>query len=304
MQLTFRTNESYTIAVEAWQWVNANSKRSFILVESHEACGKKGRRRPWRVTDMIAHPSTLRVEFKLTKKTWKQVLNVYNLKWGDDGHVGIERRWGPSIGKSFNFDFSVAHTFPHTIFSTTEQKVGIGLVCNNCGTKGTMSFSGEVRASITGLDKASVTVKPKGIQAAINLGIELKADADLRTFNPFQKQWNLATIPIPDAGFKIPGILTIGPNVQINAGFLLNNIHGKALISTGVTATIPDDSVASIDLLAKKSVDVHGWKPAFKWDPLSTHAEINATAEFYVEAATAVSLLILGEFPSLGVALV
>jgi hypothetical protein len=297
MKLRFRSNSSYSLAAEAWQWVNEDAQRSFILVEDHPACGKKGTRRPWKVTDMVAHPDTLTVELRLVKKTWKEVLTVYTLKWGDNALPTLRKRFGPEISKSWNFDFSVAHAFPHNILTLNDQKVGINLVCNNCGTKGSMSFSGEIKASITGIDAASVTVKPKGVQAAINIGIELDADFNLIGFDPIQKQWTVATIPIPDAGFTIEGVLTIGPNVQINAGFALHSVHGKALISTGVTATVPDDSIASVDLKAKKSVNVHGWKPDIKFDPLSTHAELNATVEFYVEAATAVSLLFLGICP-------
>jgi hypothetical protein len=108
----------------------------------------------------------------------------------------------------------------------------------------------------------------------------------------------LLTIPLP-SGFSIPGLLTFGPNVDINAGLSLDSLEGEATISTGITATIPDSSVAKVDLLGKKAVDISGWVPQFTTDPIVVEAEIDAEVELYTELAVAVSLLVLGKIFSL-----
>jgi len=297
MTLRFRDPDDYQTAFAAWDWVNKADERSFILIESSNECGTPGRRRTWRVQSMGEGSHGLTMNLKIEPQSWKDSLKDYELKWGEQIPVPLQRRWDfglPDVGKSFGFDFSVAHPFPTQIFSETAGKVGMDLVCNECGTQGSLSFSGEVRGTITGLTKASATIRPKGISAAVNLGMKLSADSSALGFPAFSKHWTLATIPVPNAGFSIPHILTLGPNIQINAGFELNQIRAAAMISSGVTATIPDSSVASIDLMSKKQLDVSGWKPTFDFKPLTVSAELEAQAEFFIEAAAAISLLILG----------
>lgn len=109
-------------------------------------------------------------------------------------------------------------------------------------------------------------------------------------------EFDVVTIPLP-AGWRIPGILTFGPNAKVVAGYQLDKIEGAATLSTGVTAKIPEDSIAKVDLFAQQKLDVHGWVPTFETKPLELQAEISASGFFYTKVAVAVSLEVLGMLP-------
>ena len=59
---------------------------------------------------------------------------------------------------------------------------------------------------------------------------------------------------------------------------------------------VPDDSVARVDLLAKKKVDIHGWIPTLETKPLSIEAQISAKGSLFTGIAVAASIEIFGGF--------
>ena len=88
--------------------------------------------------------------------------------------------------------------------------------------------------------------------------------------------------------------MTFGPNIQINAGYSLDYISGEATVTTGISARIPDNSVAEVDLASKKPVQISGWVPEISTQPVVIQAQVDAQVELFTEIAVAVTLEVLG----------
>lgn len=86
----------------------------------------------------------------------------------------------------------------------------------------------------------------------------------------------------------------MGPNLQIDGGFPLSTLEGAVSIMSGITATIPDSSLAQVDFASKKKLDIHGWKPTFSTTPFQFNGKVDADIEFFVQLSIAVSLTCLG----------
>lgn len=170
----------------------------------------------------------------------------------------------------------------------------LGINCNGCGTTGTLVFAGHIEASLFGgLEKFELSATPNNIAANLDLEVLFEGEVDYVGLDPFAKEFTLLQLPLP-SGWKIPGILTFGPNVQINAGFSVDYIGGSASVSTGVSARISDSAVAKVDLASKNPVQISGWIPQIQTQPLVIAAQIDAQVQLYTEIAVAVSLEVLG----------
>jgi hypothetical protein len=309
LTLHFKHNASYAQAVDAWSWVKGNNSRAFILVEDHPACKTSDddrQRRPWLVTDMDT-VGNMSVSLKASKKTWKEVLHTYDMNFGQshppntttDGNSSLldARSWyNPSYDWTPSLSIPLTYTFPRAILSDTVEDVGIDLICESCGTTGTLEIAGSISASLfDGLTKMELTVTAKAVTANVALGVQVRASPTQEWLNPYTNQFLIAAIPIGDLGISIPGLLTVGPNLQINGGITADQIQGAALFKSGVKASIPDPSTVGIDLKGKKKLSATGWTPKLDWDPLSVSASVNLTTEIYTEIAAAISFLVLDD---------
>jgi hypothetical protein len=197
-----------------------------------------------------------------------------------------------SLNKAFTLDLS--SSFPTSIVNWNTTGAHFSVNCNNCGTKGTLVFAGHIEASLFGgVEKFEITATPFGIEADLNLDLEFEGEVDFGGLIPLQEDFTLLTLPIP-SGWTIPHLLTFGPNVQIKAGIAVDYIEGSASLTTGISAKIPDDSIAKVDLTSKKPLTISGWIPTVETQPLHVEAQLNAGVELYTEVAVAVSLIVLG----------
>lgn len=297
MMLTFKSKAAYEYIMKTWIWVNLNGTRSFIMVANYPGCGKDRSREPWVVSNVYFYNSTLTVHLDATKKTWKEVAHTYTLDFGDfipEPSTNQRRFLNVNLDKSFTLDLTAQ--LPTEIFKTpTPNNMSLAIDCIDCGTKGTLVFAGHISASLfDGITSILLSATPHGIEANLKLSFDLSGSLSFEVAGALKVNKKLLTLPLP-SGFNIPDILTFGPNVDINAGFSLDNLEGEAKITTGISAKIPDSSVAKIDLVAKHAVDISGWVPQITTDPLTLEAEIDAEVELYTEIAVAVSLLVLGK---------
>ncbi|KAH8816950.1 hypothetical protein F5884DRAFT_665295 [Xylogone sp. PMI_703] len=298
MMMQFRHDWSYQAAVKSWEWVNFNGIRSFVMVTDYKGCGADKSRDPWVVSNIRYSPSNRTVYLDGVKKTWKDVSNSYTLDFGDfdptPGASAVDKRFlDVSLNKAFTLDLS--STFPSDIVNWTSPEANLAITCDNCGTKGTLVFAGHIEASLFGgIETFVISATPHGIEANVNLNVSFEGEVDFSGAIPLQKDVTLLTLPV-GPGWTIPHILTFGPNIQINAGMSLDYIIGRATVSTGISAQIPDSSVAKVDLQSKKAVQISGWIPNIVTQPLHVDAEVDAQVELYTEVAVGVSLIVLDE---------
>ncbi|PKY02708.1 hypothetical protein P168DRAFT_239504 [Aspergillus campestris IBT 28561] len=300
MALKFKNKLFYAAAKIAWGWVNFNDQRSFVVVANWKGCGDPKARNPWVVSNAAFNDKTATVTLDSVESTWQKISNSYTMDFGDImlGDSGKDKRWLDfDLSKAFTVDLS--SKFPSEIanwtLNTPYVDAHLAITCDDCGTEGTVKFAGHIEGSVFGgLDKLEVSATPHGVSAHVGVSLDFHGDVDFEGLPAPGDEFTLLELPLP-SGWRVPGVLTFGPNVKINAGYTVERIIGDAHVSTGITASIPDDSVAKVDLASKKKVDISGWKPKIEADPLEVSVQIDATAHLYTEVAVAASIEVLDE---------
>ncbi|KAL2808272.1 hypothetical protein BJX63DRAFT_436259 [Aspergillus granulosus] len=304
MFLKFKHKLIYHAAKIAWQWVNYNDLRSFVLVPSWEGCGADKSHDPWVVTRVTFDDNAQKVNLEATQSSWKKVMNTFVLDFGEvvlGSDRGDDRKRDiiPDLDAKFRLD--VGATLPQQIFQWQVSRgvlnASVTANCNDCGTSGTLVFAGHVEASLSfsgfEVDKFEISVRPEGVQAHVGLSLDFLGHLDYPKLVKPAQEFELLEIPV--SGWNIRGIFEFGPRILLNAGYSIDYIEGVASVSTGITARIPDSAIAKLDLLAEDSVEVSGWAPVIETDPLEAQAQVNAQATLYTEIALSVSLTVLDD---------
>jgi hypothetical protein len=300
MTLKFKNKLFYLAAKFAWQWVNYNDMRSFVMVSSWEGCGNPRERDPWVVSNAVFDDKASTAKLAATKSTWQKVSNTTVLDFGDIvlGHQGTKDKRVLDVSLSKVFTLDLSSSFPTEIVNWTMNTpfadASLAINCVNCGTTGTLAFAGHVEASLFGgLEKFELSATPRNIAANLDLALEFSGEVDFDGLIAPGNEWTLVELPLP-AGWRIPGVLTFGPNVKINAGYSIEYIGGEASVKTGISARVPDSSVAKVDLASKNPVEISGWIPEIQTKPLEIEAQIHARAKLYTEVAVAASIDVFG----------
>ncbi|KAL2783974.1 hypothetical protein BJX66DRAFT_344471 [Aspergillus keveii] len=302
MHIKFKHKLIYQAAKIAWQWVNYNDLRSFVLVPSWKGCGADKSHDPFVVSSVTFDDKTQRVNMVATQSTWKKVMNTFVLDFGEvvlGGDDNTKRDIIPDLDAKFRLD--VGATLPQQIFKWQVNRgvlnASVTANCNECGTSGTLVFAGHVEASLgwdgVDIDKFEISVRPEGVQAHVGLSLDFIGHLDYTSFVRPSQEFEILEIPV--SGWNIRGIFEFGPRILLNAGYSIDYIEGVASVGTGITARIPDTAIAKLDLLAEDSVEVSGWAPVIETDPLEAQAQINAQATLYTEIALSVSLTVLDD---------
>ncbi|KAF9892066.1 hypothetical protein FE257_002472 [Aspergillus nanangensis] len=299
IKLTFRNRLFFQAAKAAWEWVNFSKLRTFVLVLTGEGCSSADTRDPWVVSDATFDPDEFIITLQAQKNTWKLVCDRYILDFGD-----IDTGQGRNQKRLFDWNFNVftlnlTTSLPteivHWNLSNPNVDASLAIDCNDCGTKGTLAFAGHVEVSLFGdLEHFQLSATPRGIEGDLNLSLAFHGDVDFDGLPAVGQEWTLVTFPLP-SGWKFPGILQFGPHVQINAGWNLDYISGDAMVSTGITARIPDSAIAEVDFASKKPVKIWGWTPQIDTLPLEVQAQIDAQARLYTEIAVGTGITVLDE---------
>jgi len=122
---------------------------------------------------------------------------------------------------------------PKSLKPSTVNNISLAIDCINCGTKGTLVFAGHISASLLdGITAIELSATPNGIEAGLKLSFQLSGELSFELANVLQLNKRLLTLPIP-SGFSIPGVLTFGLNVDINAGLSLDSWKARLLSLPG-----------------------------------------------------------------------
>ena len=298
LSLTFTSSETYKAAVADWNWVNFDAQRTFIMLV--DGCSTNSSLLPWVINNATYDDPNFRVQFNATQRTWAELTATYTFDWGYyDGPPKTKARslTHPSFDDSWSI--SVDQTISQNLLEkTTKSGLDFSIACDDCGTHGQILIAGHVKAtrvSIHDLTKArnstdefTLTATPSGVEVDLNLGLSVSGTLGAG--------WSdiITIADIPMLGFDIEHVIEFGPQLLLQAGFQLSGIQGNANISSGIKATIPDDSSAKIDFI-EKSYDVEGWKPAVTHDPITVDAEIGGTLEVFVQLGLNIGVNIFGK---------
>ena len=130
---------------------------------------------------------------------------------------------------------------------------GVDTYCVGCGAKGHADVSGSADISFLEAKIKSGTFSLKGnLEAQLGLGLEGSASA-----SPFSKSIDIVTIPL--SPFEIPGILVLGPYINVAADVSVDlEASGKMMMQVG--AKMPNFE-ASLDLTDKSKNKQSGFTP-------------------------------------------
>jgi hypothetical protein len=286
MMMAFKSNASYSSAVASWDWVNFNENRTFIMIANYPGCGIENSRQPWVVTSAAYDPANLVVHLNATKQTWAQVAHTYSLDFGryNPAAFGNSRR---QFSGSKQITLDLAATLPVDLSSSYR---GIGITCHACGTRGKLSIEGHIESSWFKVTVFTITAKPSGVEADLNLALSLTGSDPNFSWKPDP----ITFVTIPLGGFSIPELLTLGPDLQLGAGMAIDGLKGSATISSSVKVVIPDSSIAQVRLAGNKGATFSGWYPQFSAGPLSITSQLMATAEVFGQAKVGLALELLG----------
>jgi hypothetical protein len=319
MKLTFKSNETFQYAIHAWNWTNEEEKNSFIMIANYKGCGKEGFRQPYCVHHVDYDMGNFTAYLYANETTWKEAAHTFHLDFGQIGGSNSPYYYGNSTTSQPLDNFtSKPSTIPRRathdsqagidltqnwnkgLFSTTIDGIQVGLSCIDCGITGKIEIAGHIKYGAAGVYVFTIKAQPKNV--GMRMDLELTAEGKLIGNWVWNK--HLLTLPLL-GGFDIPGVLKFGPNLDIDAGFAASALNGTAIIRGGSKASISDNSIAMIDMLAVIYEDVEdlvwefsGWSPSITPIPLDITAEVEAEANAYLQFSLQLSLDLFGNYDS------
>lgn len=300
MSMSFRSNSSYQHAIKAWDWVNFNENRTFVMIANAQGCGAAKSRQPWVVSWAEYDPKHLTVHLNATKKEWKEVAHSYNMDFGQYAPAAPSNHT-----KRLSFDHSVSLDLtaeaPVEFFTqlTIPDGISFSLTCTKCGTRGTLLMSGHIETSWFHMTSFTVQAVPQGVAADLNMKFSLAMVIPGTTFSP--EPITFFTIPL--GGFSIPGILQLGPALTLGAGVSIVGLQGSASIAAAISATIPDTAIAEYQLVEPRGATFSGWEPQFSNGPLDISEALTASVDVFGRAEVGVALEIFGTGIDVGIVL-
>ncbi len=303
LTITFGQRSSFEQARRSWDWVNQQPSRSFVLVSDPFFCGTGNDREPWLVVRTAADASRLVIHLEATKKEWSEVTYKYKIDFGAVGTSpdALKKRLIP-ISKDESFKVPLEMPFPPSLFSfrrgDDKNYVDFQLNCVDCGLTGMLLFEGHIHGAILplSLDRFEITMKPVDVKAALNLEFLLSG-----SYKPdLHKDFDLFGIPILFP-WRVKGILELGPQVRLQAGFALESLEGKAKLTTGFSVAVPENSILGLDLThlnpadSDKLVIFEGWEPTFETKEPTLDARVTATLKTYLQISPAFDFVVFGQ---------
>ena len=311
MWIQFYHAKNFYAAQDEWEWLNYNTMNSFILVGDQYKCGRDWSPQPLVVSRLQYHPKNLTITMHAEKSSWRKVADMYTL---DFGMTGAERMpvsaaiaktlatrawWDWDVSFDPTFSLNLASKWPKVFLNKTfgpKDEANLNVICADCGIQGGLTFAGHIEGSLLGgIDHLVMSATPRGLSANLALEATFKGKFSFKNTDWAKGEEELFVIPLPYS-FVIPKVLTFGPTAKLMGGWELKSIEGHATVTAGMSASIPDDSLAKVDVFSKDKVEIRGWTPKFDVQlPKLESAGITAKGNIYGKLAVALSLEVMDE---------
>lgn len=82
LSLAFKNNDVYQEAIDDWEWVNFNDKRTFVMIVNYGGCSAESGRQPWVISAATYDDANFRVTFTGKQKDWSELQNPYRIEFG------------------------------------------------------------------------------------------------------------------------------------------------------------------------------------------------------------------------------
>ena len=320
MKLTFKSNETFQYAIHSWNWTNEKEKNSFIMIANYKGCGEEGLRQPYYVYRVGYDMGNFTAYLFASKTTWKQAAHTFHLDFGQIGgsnspyycnstvsrplnnlpsHLStISRRsTEPTDNKLVGLDLT--QNWNKALFGTTIQGIQVDLSCTDCGTTGNIEINCHIEFDSNDVSVFAIKAQPRNV--GMHMLVKLTAEGTLAG----NFVWNKRLLSLPLlGGFRIPHVIKFGPSLDIDGGFDASALNWTAIITGGAKASIPDSSIAMIDVKALTEgrlpdiVTFSGWSPSITPIPLDITAEVEAEAAAHLQFSLQLSLELFSNYNS------
>lgn len=278
----FDSATSLKAAQTAWAWVNQAPANTIIYVAEGDTCAGDSGRQPFSVESISYDTTANTATLAATKAAWSSFAQDASIRISGTPATGTSAR---SISKDIPID--VSHDFSGPIFSTSIDGIDLDISCSTCNTQGMLNA--DITLSLTHGFQASVTTSN-------NLGaiFEVSLTASGALSSPLS-----ANIPIFStalAGFSIANVVTIGPELKLDADASISSFSASATATVGVEATLPDGSGFTLGQAANIS-------PVIQATGLGLSGQVSVEASIVPTATLQLAATFLGKGLVGGIAL-
>lgn len=303
---TFKDAASYEEIVKAWDWVNQQAFRSFIITVTDQGCQATpdgDGRQAYQVDGITWNEGDKQALLKVQAKTFKEATGASDTSGnsGNSWKMVIDTNGVTAAAqkrrKRFDKDFSinVGSNFAQNIYKGN----GVSIDCTTCGTAGSLNFRFEYSPALIGDSTGSAELRTSGLGAIALISVSASGNAE-----PISKDFGSKTYTLP-GGFEILGVAKFGPTLTlgINAQLTQLNIAGTATF--GVTAYIPDSN-ARADLFNSKGSSIGGGRfvPRFVPIPPTLQVQANIQGQIGPQVVIAIEASLFDTGASAGLAIV
>jgi hypothetical protein len=284
MTLAFKDDATFAYAQRVWDWVNGAENHTFVMVAGVGDCQWNRRRQPFNVSSIAYDEDTNTARLKAQLTEWATIAHSYDL---DVGHVPMTDSHLPvrDISQDLSLDISTAFPF---LIKLTRNGLSCALECAKCGIQGKINMELKVSQTQFVPSGASIRISPQGVSA----DAEIKLTESGTLTAPFG--WEKSVKKIPLNSFTIPGVVNIGPNLDVSVGFEISALEGSASVSGGATASLQDSAIVEVDLLNFSKNKFSGWVPELNPLPIVVDAKLTGGLQIYAMPAVKLVAEVMG----------
>lgn len=286
IKIQFNSGKSVLDAKNAWSWVSQATANNIIYVVDSPGCGGEHGRLPYHISgvtyDTKANVASLAVA---AAPQWDDFV--------DDATVRIHGSDLVHNGKRASYTkhvkISLEHTYNKHFYDATIGPAHLSVDCSDCGTHGSLD------ADITISTKHGFTASAA---AADNLSVRFAVSATASaaiTTSHLSNTIEIAKIPL--ATFKIADVVTIQPEITLDAQISVSDIKGSLTTVFGAELAVPNGQTIAIGQGST------GFSPEFHKIGPTVSGNVDATARINPLVTLDLSGKILTKHVTGGVAL-
>ena len=127
------------------------------------------------------------------------------------------------------------------------------------------------------LKESTMSIGPRGFNATIELEAVITNTGKIEEWSNKKELW---TYPVPDLGFSIKHLCTVGLTLQYQIGYS-TKVLGSATLVLGATSSLPDNAFIFIDLLNHDKISHSGFE-GHVLQPIFDVKALSASVKFAV----------------------
>ena len=292
MTLKFEDDSTFAHAQRVWDWVNGADNHTFLMIAGKGDCGDNPHRIPYLVSSIAYDERANVARLKATTGSWQDLAHSYELHVGsipNAGDLGLRKR---------DYTTDAAIDLSADLSFKTKVKTGpvFGeLVCDPCFTSGKVDFEFIIKTKFKIPVGFKFRMSPAAVKARAAIRFDVASDFGSKT--DIVPKFPIGP-PIPLAGVSIPGgILSVGPVLQAYVGAELTGFEGAVSVSTGATATLPDNAVLQADLFEPSNNEFSSWIPSVTTDEVTMQAKLSFYLKLFLEPQLKLKAEALGIVP-------